>query len=139
MVLCCSYYNFGRGNYKPFCWIVLGGIMNNWFDNETLANEWYDDMVRRISWKAFEDQESWIYMLGELGEGRNPKVKDNFLEKFSEYFDAEISWLKWDMIYNMLADYYNEDIDVPQWLADEYNDYFGLKKDNRGYMEGTDD
>ena len=113
--------------------------MNNWFDKETLANEWYDEMVRRISWKAFEDQESWIYMIGELGEGRNPKVKDNFLDKFSEYFDAEISWLKWDMIYNMLADYYNSDIDVPQWLADEYNDYFGLEKDNRGYMEGTDD
>ena len=113
--------------------------MNNWFDKETLANEWYDEMVRRISWKAFEDQESWIYMIGELGEGRNPKVKDNFLDKFSEYFDAEISWLKWDMIYNMLADYYNSDIDVPQWLADEYNDYFGLKEDNRGYMEGTDD
>lgn len=108
-----------------------------YFDKNDLAEEWLDRVIKNISFTAFENQKEWIYMYGELGEGRNPMIKDNFVKCFNQYFNEQLSYMRAIILYGFLKRYYEDNIDVPQWLAEEYNEWNGYVEGDKGYMIGT--
>ena len=46
------------------------------FDEEFL-NDWVEHKLNRVKWTLFRNQDKWIHMIGELGEGSFPKLKEN--------------------------------------------------------------
>ena len=108
-----------------------------YFDKNDLAEEWLDRVIENIALTAFKNQEEWIYMDGELGEGRNPMIKDNFVECFNRYFDEQLDYMRTIILCGFLKRYYEDNIDVPQWLAEEYNEWNGYVEGDKEYMIGT--
>ena len=49
--------------------------IRKYFEDDTLANDWFEKVMHRLAWKMFDSQEDWIYMSGELGKGRNPMIR----------------------------------------------------------------
>lgn len=111
----------------------------NCFDKRTSAAEWFNFICKDIAWYAFQNQEDWLYMMDELGEDRNPKIKDNFYEVFGLLFDREIAYIKECVLDGFLKFYHDQDIDVSKKVADEYNEIEGYEPGEDGYMEGRDD
>ena len=111
-----------------------------YFEDDTLANEWFDRVMNRLAWKMFERQEDWVYMVGELGPGRNPMIKssDKFDEAFGYAWRDTMSWLAEFAANELLRIYAEDDIDFPHDLADDYNDCMGFEPDDDGYVEGKD-
>lgn len=107
-----------------------------YFDKNDLAEEWLDRVIENIALTAFKNQEEWIYMDGELGEGRNPMIKDNFVECFNWYFDEQLDYMRTIILCGFLKRYYEDNIDVPQWLAEEYNEWNGYVEGDKRYMIG---
>ena len=111
-----------------------------YFEDDTLANEWFDRVMNRLAWKMFERQEDWVYMVGELGPGRNPMIKsaDKFDEAFCYAWRDAMSWLAEFAANELLRIYAEDDIDFPRGLADEYNEWMGFEPGDEGYVEGKD-
>lgn len=65
-------------------------------EDDTLLNEWIDDIAAQINWNMFKNQEDWVYMSGDLGEGRFPQFKncDCVYDSFSESFNRAIGILE---------------------------------------------
>ena len=63
-------------------------------DNATL-NNWVDELYKKISREMFKNQEKWIFMSGELGEGRFPQFKDfeSVYNEFDQAFNSSIGGL----------------------------------------------
>lgn len=106
----------------------------NWFEDDTLAKDWFNDLCSRIAWKAFENQEKWVYMIGELGrdeEGnlRKPMIKPEALEVFNQLFDDELNWMKWNTIMSFMKLYHEDDIDYSPEIESEVREYFGEDED----------
>lgn len=115
-------------------------MWKKYFEDETLANEWFDGIMSRINWKMFQNQEEWLYMFGELGPGRNPMIKS--VEKFEEYFkrawNDSMDWLYEFAATELLRVYAEDNIDFPHDLADDYNECMDYELGDEGYVEGKD-
>lgn len=111
-----------------------------YFEDTDLANDWFDEQMNRIAWEMFRRQENWIYMSGELGRGRNPMIKgeDEFNLAFNYAWADVIGWLKGFAYDELLRLYVEDDIDLPRYMADEYNDWMGFEPGDDGYVEGKD-
>lgn len=113
----------------------------NWFDDEELAKDWYNRMCGNIAWKMFENQEKWVYMAGELGEGRKPMIKgsEEFAEAMEQAMQDVFGFMREGIYYNFLRIYAEDDIDFPRELADDYNNYWDFEEDDDEFVEGIDE
>jgi hypothetical protein len=96
-----------------------------YFEDDTNAAEWLNNLMHRVYWKMFENQEEWIYMLGEL-ESDKPCLKDNFFEYAEMILDEELSLFKACVLTGMAYDYIDDDIDVTENIAYELNEWQGI-------------
>lgn len=125
----------------------------NYFDDDQLAAEWFNHICSRVAWKAFEDQESMVYMADELGPGKLPRFKEGAIEKLQDTIIHELSWMigcmttgfiqhfrvssnielseemeDW-LIDEMGADAYGEwEMDARKTIFEEYRDFLGTEK-----------
>lgn len=113
-------------------------MWKKYFEDDTLANDWFKKRMNYIAWKMFERQEEWIHMAGEVG--RNPKIKsaEDFDREFGYVWAETMGWLKGFAKNELLRAYAEDDIDFPRDLADEYNDEMGFEPGYDGYVEGKD-
>ena len=65
----------------------------NYFDEDTLAAEWFNHLCDRVNRKFFENQEDILYMAGELSEGALPKFKEGAIEKMRQTIISELGWM----------------------------------------------
>lgn len=100
----------------------------NWCDSEEKLSDFFDDICRHVQWKLFENQDKWIYMVNELGKGRNPKIKSlkEFEDVFNDAFNEYTSMMRSTMFYGFLQMYADDDIDIDEETAHELNDWLGL-------------
>lgn len=112
--------------------------IRKYFEDDTLANDWFEKVMHRLAWKMFDSQEDWIYMSGELGKGRNPMIKseEEFNLAFNVAWADTIGWLKGFAYDELLRLYIEDDIDLPRHMADEYNEIMGYEPGDDGYVEG---
>lgn len=115
--------------------------IRKYFEDETLANDWFEKVMHRLAWKMFDSQEDWIYMSGELGRGRNPMIKseEEFNLAFNIAWADAIGWLKGFAYDELLRLYVEDDIDLPRGMADEYNEFMGYEPGDDRYVEGVDE
>lgn len=111
-----------------------------YFEDNTLANNWFNEVMNRIAYEMFRRQEDWIYMVGELGPDRKPMIKSeqDFMVAFDISWGNAIGWLKSFAAEELLKMYAEDDIDFPRDLADEYNNEMGFELGDDGYVEGKD-
>lgn len=107
------------------------------FENDTNAHEWEEQLVKSISWDLFRCQEDWIDMVGANGPGTNPRVRERFIEKFDEAFDRRTSFLRDTVMLRLLQEYMESDIDLDPDVAWAYNDMMGVEPGEDGYVEGV--
>lgn len=114
--------------------------IRKYFEDDTLANDWFEKVMHRLAWKMFDSQEDWIYMSGELGKGRNPMIKgeEEFNTAFNVAWADAIGWLKGFAYEELLRLYVEDDIDLPRYMAEDYNDCMGFEPGDKGYVEGKD-
>lgn len=109
----------------------------NFFDEEDLAKDWLNRLCRRVSWKIFENQEDICYMVNELGEGRNPKLKDNAIDVIQQLVIQELDLEIGDITMYFVRSLIDNDIDCSPEVAVEVNDWFGLDEEEE--YEGRED
>lgn len=114
--------------------------IRKYFEDDTLANDWFEKVMHRLAWIMFDTQEDWIYMSGELGKGRNPMIKgeEEFNTAFNVAWADAIGWLKGFAYEELLRLYVEDDIDLPRYMAEDYNDCMGFEPGDKGYVEGKD-
>ena len=95
----------------------------NYFKQDTLAKDWLNNLIKYISIDLFEHQHDFCYFAGELGKGKNPKLKDNAIEYIDKVCKKEMSCLREAIITYLLREYLHNDIDLNDeaidWLLDE--------------------
>lgn len=101
----------------------------DWFEDDTLAKDWFNDMCGHIAWKAFENQEEWIWMAGELGNGCNPMIKPEAIEIFDRFVQEEICWMKSHIIMSFMKLYHEDDIDYSEDIKEAVEEYFGKEEE----------
>lgn len=111
-----------------------------YFEDDTLANDWFERVMHNVAYEMFRRQEDWIYMVGELGPDRKPMIKSeqDFMVAFDIAWGNAIGWLKSFAAEELLKLYAEDDIDFPRGLADEYNEWMGYEPGDEGYVEGKD-
>lgn len=96
----------------------------NYFDEDELAADWFNRICARVSWKAFEDQGSMVYMAGELGKGALPKFKEGAIEHLQNTIVNELGWMIGCMTTGFIqhfriASNVNLSEEMEEWLIDE--------------------
>lgn len=109
-----------------------------YFDENTKANDWVDELVRHARWNLFRNQEEWIYMAGERGKRRNPMTRYNAYEYINETVNAEMKNLVHYLTMELLREYHDDDIDFDCETAQYYNDYFELSEEDEDYVHGIE-
>lgn len=104
------------------------------FSEDTLAKDWINNECCRVSWEIFQKQEDICYMQGELGKGRNPKLKDGAIDYITTLTRQSLDWLIDEIAMNMVRDLLRNDIDCSKDMAEDVNWYFGEDE-----FEGRDD
>lgn len=114
--------------------------MENYFEDNMLANEWMEDTFSRITWYMFKHQDRWAYMSGELGDGRNPMIRseEEFDNMFHDAWSDATWWLYCFTRNEALKHYADNDIDFPHDLAKTYNEERGFEPGDDGYVRGRD-
>lgn len=106
-----------------------------YFDDDTLAADWLNELVRRISWDMFHNQQEWIYMHGELTSVK-PCLKDNFFDVAGEAFDREIASLRSAFLVGLAKLHMEQgDIDVTPHIAQLINEYYDVEYLEEGYED----
>lgn len=95
-------------------------------DDETL-NDWVDDLIRRVMWQLFENQEDWLYMAGE--KGTLPVLKDNALDYIRTTIQSESHWLVGYIVRYLIAKYRLSNIELSQeaidFISEDFEDIDG--------------
>lgn len=97
---------------------------NNYFDKDSNAYEWYNEVKDHAMWELFKNQENFLYMYGELGEKSNPVLKDNAIDYIEQTVIGELGWLISNLTMDIIDEYRRSDIDMSEYVADEFNAYF---------------
>lgn len=112
---------------------------HNWFEDDTLAADWYNDLVRRVKFHIFENQEDILYMAGELGKGRWPKLKGDALDKIEKIVEQDMGQLVTNIVMNCAKDLIDGDIDCDEYTATEINWWFGYEDGDDEAIVGRED
>ena len=103
-------------------------------EDDYLLNDFVENLLRRVSWKLFEDQEHVVYMANERSDGV-PLLKDDAINVIREKIDNEFSWLRGYMITRILMSYRLGNIDLGDvgewWLRDELGEEEFLEWESR--------
>ena len=96
----------------------------NYFDDEELAADWFNELCERLSWKFFENQEDILYMANELGPGSLPKFKEGAIEKMQATIVRELGWMIGCITTGFIESFrIDSNIDLSEemedWLIDE--------------------
>jgi len=95
----------------------------NYFEQDTLAKDWLNNLIKNIGKNLFERQHDFCYFAGELGKGKNPKLKDNAIEYINTVCEKEMFYLREAIITYFLRECLHDDIDLNDeaidWLLDE--------------------
>lgn len=110
----------------------------NYFDDETLAKDWFNELCNGAAWDIFQKQEEIVYMMGELGKGRKPMFKDKAYENIRRIIENRLAFMIDDITCGLIKQLYESDIDMPQDMADDMNEWYGYQPDDDNYFEGTD-
>lgn len=99
-------------------------------EDESLLNDYVKDMLRRISWKLFENQDKTVENSNETENGV-PCTKPGVIGLIAHYAEEEFSWLRNYIIFHILFGYARGNIDFDpetedeiKWeLGDTYDDW----------------
>lgn len=105
----------------------------NYFDDELLAKDWFNELCHEAAWDIFQHQEEIVYMAGELGKRRNPMLKDRAYEEIRHLVENRLAFMVDNITCGLIKELYDSDIDMPQDMADDMNDWYG-----DDIFEGTD-
>ena len=105
----------------------------NYFDDELLAKDWFNELYHEAAWDIFQHQEDIVYMAGELGEHRNPMLKDKAYEEIRHLVENHLVFMVDNITCGLIKELYDSDIDMPQDMADDMNEWYG-----DDIFEGTD-
>lgn len=105
----------------------------NYFDDELLAKDWFNELCYEAAWDIFQHQEEIVYMAGELGKRRNPMLKDKAYEEIRHLVENRLAFMVDNITCGLIKELYDSDIDMPQDMADDMNDWYG-----DDIFEGTD-
>ena len=101
-------------------------------------NDFVERVMRRVSWRLFENQENICYMLNETN--TVPKLKDNIIEYMQTVIDQEFGWIRSYIISRILIEYRLSNIDLGDegswWLEEElgHEEYEKFEKIAREYI-----
>lgn len=95
--------------------------MEKFFEDDTLANDWADQIYRHVFSGMFNDQDNWINV------GPHPSIQDSadFYYYFDRNFDRVTETLRSHMCFTMVKSLWDDNIDMPQDLIDDCSWYFG--------------
>lgn len=117
----------------------LAMSIDKYFDDDDNPNEWMEHIAQYAAWELFQNQEKWLYMYGELGEKRWPMLKYDALHYIEDAVEHQLGWLISHIVFELVKNYVNSDIDLSDTVADEYNEWFGYEPGDKGYVEGKVD
>lgn len=117
----------------------LAMSIDKYFDDDDNPNEWMEHIAQYAAWELFQNQEKWLYMYGELGEKRWPMLKYDALHYIEDAVKHQLGWLISHIVFELVKNYVNSDIDLSDTVADEYNEWFGYEPGDKGYVDGKVD
>lgn len=90
----------------------------NWFEDDTLAKDWFNDVCGHMAWKAFNNQDEWL----DVEAGR---IKPGAIEVFDRLFQEQTNWLKNHIVMSFMELYRDNGLEYSPEINDEVADYFG--------------
>lgn len=109
------------------------------FEDDTLADDYQKEVERRSLVDLVQNQSDWLYMVDELGKGRNPMLKENAVDYIQETVIGNMAWFINDMVAGLIEKLAAEDIDLSEGVAEWYNEYYGYEVGDDEYIEGKVD
>ena len=109
------------------------------FEDDILANDYQKEVEKRSLVDLIWNQPEWLYMVDELGRGRNPMLKENAVEYIQETVIKNMGWFIADMVAGLIEKLAAEDIDLSEGVAEWYNEYYGYEPDDDEYVVGKVD
>ena len=113
--------------------------MTAYFEEDTLANDWQKEIVRRAMSRICRNQNYYLYMYGELGDKRWPMLRHDFVDKAYDVVEEILSDFMTEIVNEMIERLVAQDIDVAERVADWYNEYNWLGPQDDKYIEGKVD
>ncbi len=110
-----------------------------YFEDDTLANDYQKTVERRALIELVKNQPDWLYMVGELGKGSKPMLKEGAVRHIQETVVSEMNWFIADTTANLIEKFAAQDIDLSEGVAEWYNEYHGYEPEDEGYIEGKED
>lgn len=104
-----------------------------YFDEDTKANDWVKNIMRRVRWDFFRHQGAWVYMAGERGKRRNPMTRYNVYDYIRQTINEEMRELTHYLTMELLRECHDDKIDFDRETARYYNNYFELSEGDEGY------
>jgi len=95
----------------------------NYFDEDTLAAEWFNHLCHRVDVHIIKHQKELLYMASETENGL-PKFKEGAIEQMRDYIIQELGWMIESIIDALIKVHrINGNIDLSEemiyWLIDE--------------------
>lgn len=94
----------------------------NFFDEEFLAKDWLNRSCGDVSYDIFSNQEDICYRVGELGKGRNPKLKDDVIDTVYDMVEKRMGYLIESVTMFFIKDMLDNDIDCSPEVAEQVNE-----------------
>ena len=98
-------------------------------EDEYTLNDYANDCMVRINYEMFKNQEDYVYMSGELGEGRFPQFRyyEDVYGFFKEAFDNYVGWLFIYLFNRIILEthlYGNVDLggDITYYMKEEFGE-----------------
>lgn len=107
--------------------------MENWVkwyeqpyaDNNDKLNDFIEDVVHRVSWKLFENQDKVVHRINETDNGI-PKMREGALDYIHSTARNELSWIVHYIVNRILVAYLKGNItpseEVEWWFEDEFSE-----------------
>lgn len=77
--------------------------------DDALLNDSVENIIRRVSWKMFENQEEICHMISEKNP---PMLKDNVIDYMRQTINSELSWVRDYIICRILISYRMSNVDL---------------------------
>lgn len=111
---------------------MLQHSLEPYADEDERLNDWVDNILAHVRWHMFQNQEEWLYMAGELGEGAVPKFKPNAREVMHNAIYREFGWVVAYMMDRLITEYRLGNVDLDDDLIAD------LRYEMGGYEDEED-
>ncbi len=119
---------------------ILDTYLQPYADENELLNSWIKNLIFYIKWDLFKNQEKWLYMSNELGDGSCPKFKENARDYMWDVIQSHFGWLASYIIKRLITEYRLENIDLDEDTIFELkydlgeDDYNRWEEEARSYI-----